>query len=490
MSVRFITSKFAPALAFAAAWMLLQTGLTRAQVVITNNNDGSFDAVDQDVYHAQAYPYSCAIASMEMELDEPMVTSTNAFVSNLIAQGDAFAQGYMYDMVHANLIGANVAPLNQVPTNVAYNAANAPQLNNVNDFYVTYAFPGTDMFATQFGLNVLNNPNVAGLGGNAQTAYAAYNLSSYNAANRTLAAAISQFQTPAVVDINPNPTAPLNQLAGQHAISAYGVTYVPLDANPSPVAGANYQINGFYVHDPWTGYALAHPGPNMPMGMGENTWVSTNTIQLANGNVVPAPFSWGRYFRAAAPCPSPYTTVMNTVGYKIEVEPQGPEGPDSGLENSLPPIVPLLSSDISAATAASDAGSDLTQDSDGLANMPGFENGSLDTADEMLLPDSADSLPGSDAIGDWLIPYDGSGGANDVTGVMLIDEATGTLDQATWFAPSDSLTLAQIDTMYTDEENGIVEDDNEVPEPATLALLAPAAIMLVRRPTKKSAIEM
>jgi hypothetical protein len=476
--VRVLSGRAVLACAVAAGAAVLLGGRgASGQVQIFNNGDGSFDAMDSNAYHAQAYPYSCAIASMEMELDSPMVKGGNAFVSNLIGQGDNFAQGYMYDMVHANLIGANVAPLNQVPTNVAYNAANAPQLNNANYFYQTYAYPGSDMFSTQFGLNVLNNPNVAGLGGNAQVAYNAYNTLSYNGANRTIAAAISQFQTPAVIGINPNPTAPLNQLAGQHAVSVYGVTYVPLDANPAPTAGANYQINGFWIHDPWTGYALAHPGNEL--GMGENTWVSTNTIRLSNGATVPAPYSWGRYFRLCAPSPSPYTTIMNGVGYKFEVEPQGPEALDDGSDNSLPSILPLLPADINQATAASDANSEMN--SLGLNNDAGFENGSFDSGNEMLLTDSADSLPASDAVGDWLIPYEGSGGTNDVTGVVLVDEATGTIDQATWFDPTSPLTLAQIDQMYNDQQIGNVPDDNEVPEPMSLAMLLPGAALLLRR---------
>ena len=70
---------------------------------------------------------------------------------------------------------------------------------------------------------------------------------------------------------------------------------------------------------------------------------------------------------------------------------------------------------------------------------------------------------------------------------------TGVIDQATWFDPTDpitSMTLSQIDELYTDQLNDIVENDNSVPlpEPASLLLIVPAAALLMgRRPRRANA---
>ena len=80
---RFVTS-----VVVSGSLLLIATPAAKAQVVITPGPGNSFDAQDQDQYHAQVVNNWCAIASMEMELDEPMVTGANAFVGNLIGQGD------------------------------------------------------------------------------------------------------------------------------------------------------------------------------------------------------------------------------------------------------------------------------------------------------------------------------------------------------------------------------------------------------------------
>ncbi len=78
--------------------------------------------------------------------------------------------------------------------------------------------------------------------------------------------------------------------------------------------------------------------------------------------------------------------------------------------------------------------------------------------------------------GDWLVPYDGAGGINDVTGAVLIDGDTGVIDMATWIGPDDGidhLTLAQLDEMFHDISTGLTPQDNPVPEPTTLAIGMP-----------------
>ncbi|HTW95568.1 MAG TPA: PEP-CTERM sorting domain-containing protein [Tepidisphaeraceae bacterium] len=513
---------WAGALAFG---VFLAVKPAEGQVFATQAPDGSNALVADDTYHPQAYAYSCMIASMEMELDEPQVVNNNPFVANLIATGNTYAQGYMYDMIHANLIGpANPAPLNLAPSNVAYNAANNPALNNPNYFYSTYAYPGSDINGAQFGLNVLNGnsalitPAPPGLGP-AGTAYVSYNLgnpllsyfTNWDYSSRTIAAAISTYGAPAVIGMNPNPFGIFNgQLSGQHAISVYGVSY---NGN-APAANAAYTITGFYVHDPWTGYVqnqvtagnytqLANgkvvnaQGQAVPLGLGENTWLrygmlpaiaGAPQVALPNGTIVsPGNFSWYNYFTPSAPSPSPYTTVFNGVGFKFEVEPQGPEVPDTGdngLYSSIPPVPALLGSQVTAAQADADAISDLSTTGD-LSDEPGFEGGSFDAADEMLLQNPDDPT----VEGDWLVPYDGSGGVNDVTGALLVDEDTGVIDQATWLDPNDpmtSMSLAEIDEMYTDQLDGIVEDDNELPEPTSVLLLTGVAGMALTRRRRRT----
>ncbi len=525
-------------LAISSAIALFATaGISQAQVVAIGAPDGSNGVVAQDVYHGQYYPYSCAIASMEMELDEPQVTTTNAFVNNLIAQGDQYTQAYMYDMVHANYINSginpnplgsplppvNSNPLNVVPTNVQYNNANAqPGLNNY--FYSTVFNPavasGTDMNAIQFGLNVLNanTPTSGTLNlGAAGTAYASYNFNngnyfqSWDYASRTMAACINTFKAPAVAGV----------LNGAHAISVYGVSYGGANA---PGFNAKYSITGFYIHDPWTGYVQQeitngaftvnankqvvytnNLTKKVPLGLGENTWyrygllpavagAPTQQVTLANGNVVNATLpnmSWYNIFTPSGPNPSFYTNGLNAVGFKVEVEPQGPEGPDDGNGGqfaSIPDLPALLPSQVTQAQADADAVNDLGGTGD-LSDEPGFENGSFDMTDEMLLQNPSDPT----LQGDWLVPYDGSGGADDVTGAVLVDEDTGVIDQATWTDPSDpetSMTLGELDEMYQDELTGNEPDDNEVPEPASLAILAATTGgLLLRRRRASSRIE-
>lgn len=491
--------KFARALALASSSVLFLTGLSPGQVLQL-----------PDVYHAQTTSYTCAVASMEMQLDTPVVTNNNIFVQTLLAQGDGAyapignapnngAQSYIYYMVHSPTAAALPA------YNTNFNNNNGEAILNQNAY--VYNNPainpvpgsGGDLNSLQFGTNVLDGSaaQVPGAPGIGQDGYASYNVTNPYYASRTIAAAMQQTGIPAVISINPNPFgyAFNGQLGGQHAISVYGVS-----TTASPVLNGAYTINGFFVHDPWTGYAQNVPGAAAAggMGIGMNTYLRygynspiPNAPQLAlpngGGNATVSPFTWFGYF---VPSSGQYAPTVNQlyqtgVGYKFEVEPQGPESLDTGgpggLDYSLPALTPLLGTDLNATGADSDALSDL--DADSLQNEPGFEGGHFDTnsADTMLMQD-----PNDPSIqGDWLVPYDGAGGVNDVTGAILIDEDTGVIDQATWFDPSDpiqSMTLSQIDQMYQDQVNDIVEDDNVVPEPASLGIILISSLGLgIRR---------
>ncbi len=81
--------------------------------------------------------------------------------------------------------------------------------------------------------------------------------------------------------------------------------------------------------------------------------------------------------------------------------------------------------------------------------------------------------------GDWLIPYDGNGGINDITAAMLIDAHSGVVDLATEF--DTPLTLTQLDQMFADQFNGNLPADNPLPEPASAFVFIGFAALIRRR---------
>ncbi len=130
------------------------------------------------------------------------------------------------------------------------------------------------------------------------------------------------------------------------------------------------------------------------------------------------------------------------------------------------------------------AGSDLSTSTQLSTDFNMMGSGSFDSnpGHEMLL-----QMPNSDGgDGDWLVPYDGGGGVNDIQGALLIDQDTGVIDEATWLTPGDNLpgyTLSQLDTMMQDEASGNLPNDNPVPlpEPGTIALLAAGGLIVAAR---------
>lgn len=124
----------------------------------------------------------------------------------------------------------------------------------------------------------------------------------------------------------------------------------------------------------------------------------------------------------------------------------------------------------------SDLAADPTLDTE-----PGLTGGHFDSSDETLL-----SMPGDPSgEGDWLVPYDGGGGVNDVTGAVMIDADTGVIDEATWLDPTADgiadISLTQLDQMFADESAGLNPNDNSVPEPASVSLIALAGGSLLMR---------
>jgi hypothetical protein len=449
-------------------------------------------------YHAQVTNYFCAAASVEMALDVPAVTGANGPVAGLIAAGDgptvpAGTPTPLAGINFVNGVGTVTAGSAQ-----AFIYGLNHGLNTVNGVgYFNVFSPvgsGTDSQGVDADLNLLDNPNLNGLAnpnfsfGSHQ--YAGYNMASQYFANRTIANALSQYSVPAVVAIN----------HGGHAISVYGV-----ETTGAIGPGLNYTINGVYVHDPWTGWAVqqqnagffnpALVNANGGLGLGYNTYLRygfdndpsngpfTTLPGGALAEVTVAP--WTRIFNVA---PGQITPNLSWTapGYKFEVEPQGPEIPDTGDpagDGGFPTAPANLSAALSnAADADADALSDLDKDAflKSALELPG---GTFDVSDGTFMQTSDETGP----EGDWIIPYDGTGGINDVTGAIMIDAETGVIDEATWIDPTDAsqvpYTLSQLDTMFQDIEAGDLPNDDPTvtPEPAAIAVMMPLAALLRRR---------
>lgn len=431
------------------------------------------------VYHAQETDHWCAAASIEMMMDCTAVRSGNAVLSAAglnLAVGDGATTAFM-------------SGLNPLPTIATGNVTSNFQAfiyglqhgtNTVNG--QTYFNPnvpfgsGADTPGMAASANLMDNPLVNGATGPAfgSHAYAAYNVSTAFQATRTIANTIAAYGVPAQVGI----------MSGAHSIIVDGVTSIG-----TPGYGQNYTITGVIVSDPWTGYAASQPAAKAAagMGIGYNTWLRYGydqvpggvPMQLPNGNIVNARIpGWLAYFNPSPGQAGAYPAFYSP-GYKFVVEPSGPEALDPGdslNDGSLPAPPTELASEISGTTALSDAISDLSANTT-LSGEVGFTGGSFDSS---LSDAELFTMPGDTAgqQGDWLIPYDGSGGANDITGGVLIDARTGVIDEATWLAPGDtesSWSLSELQGWADDESTGLEPNDNDVaatPEPGALALLA------------------
>jgi hypothetical protein len=446
-------------------------------------------------YHAQVTNHWCGSASLEMMLDVPAVRGNNAVVNSLLSatDGPTVAFGDPSPVINVNhqvTFGAQsfLYGLNH-GTNFAFNGPNSQS-------YFNPSWPvgaGTDTPGVVADANILDSTtSPQGLGFNTDN-YQGYsvastpnNVTGQALASRTIANALNDYNIPAVTAVE----------SGAHYITTYGVS-----TNGAPGNGNNYTINGFYIHDPWTGYAYSQAlvgnfaPANASWGLGWNTYlrygvdldpVNGKNITLPNGNVVKGRLApWFQIFNAS-PAQAGTAAPFSTPGVAFVVDPQGPESLDTGNLGSDDSILTLpdLSSEIGASTADSDAISDLAADPT-LDTEPGLTGGSFDASDELLMAQPGDTA----GEGDWLVPYDGSGGINDVTGAIMIDADTGVIDEATWLDPAtdgmSSIPLSDLDQMFTDQSDGIYPNDNEVPEPTTLSLLLLGGARLLTRRERK-----
>ena len=380
-------------------------------------------------------------------------------------------EGTMQMMLSATAV-RTANPGFAMPTQQAlYTTAQADQLA-VSGFTIKGTLPSGLAAAPQGAANMGALPTYAA--GDSWTQYINSNtLLGADQAERNIANAVAATEIPSGIVVH----------NGGHWDAVWGVL-----ATAAPVVNTPYLINGFAVADPWTGYAIANPSPGQPLGLGI-AYVSNVTVPylLPNGAVVAYnPFLstlFGPIVTVGGPWGGRYVSVADPLAI-------APPPPDSGTYNSIPdaPQVNLSSATaITAATAITDATTDVGNGSVNLSTEPGFvgtDKADTNTAD--ILQVAEPGISGA-TIKDFLVPFEdpnGTAGQN-FTGIAAINPYTGQIDTAQSITSSgQELTLSQIQALGSDLLTGNVPQDNViVPEPASLALMAIAGgvLLLVHR---------
>lgn len=444
--------------------------------------------VQGQVYHAQVTSYYCGSATVEMMLDSNAVRNNDPFLNYILNPANAPdpAPGSFVNVIPGQDATFGTIPFNGVnnvgqsihPTfaqrvvpgvnggnpvsavtygpqlaiyDIAHGAGTFTPIQGPNTGVpLSYFNPfqpwgsGSGINGQQVDLNYLDNPNV---GGEGIHAFAAYNLASLNAASRTIANAIGDYQVSAGGVF----------YGGAHAMA---VTGVRTDAVPG--AGKTYKINGFYIADPWHGYAIAKGLPAKQWGLGEHEYVTNKPEQGVNLT------RWQNIFTLSGSEPGEGAYAQG-LGYKFVVEPQGPELPDDGsFDSQLLPAPPLLV-DLDGPAALALAQSTLAADPE-LSAKYGLSGGAFDGSNMALLDPATEN--------DWLVPYERGG---VYTGAFLLSAHYGILEEASWDDAGDLATsLANLVQEYQGIEDGFHPDDNPVniPEASTLALAAIGSVLL------------
>jgi hypothetical protein len=437
------------------------------------------------VYHAQVTSYYCGSATVEMMLDNNPVRQNNPFVNYILNSPDPAPASFV------NVIPGQDATFGTIPFNAKNNANQSihptyapvviaglnggnpvsavtygPQLA-IYDFVhgagtftpiagpnagtaLSYFNPfqpwgaGSGINGQQFELNVYDNPNSGGEGSHAFTAY---NLATLNAASRTIANAIGDYGVPAGGVF----------YGGQHAMA---VTGVRTNIKPGQNVAA-YDIDGFYVDDPWHGYAIAKHLLAKDSGLKDRYVTNVPEVGIQHTR-------WQDIFTASAGEPGE-GAYASGAGYKFVVEPQGPELPDDGTFDSMPLPAPPLLADLNAAGALALAQTTLATDPD-LSTKYGLSGGAFDGSNMTLIDPATEN--------DWFIPYERGG---VYTGAFLLSAHYGILEEANWDDLGDLPTsLADLEQEYQGIEDGLHPDDNpvSVPEASTLALAAIGSVLL------------
>ncbi len=106
-----------------------------------------------------------------------------------------------------------------------------------------------------------------------------------------------------------------------------------VQSNVVPARNQPYNIQGFFVDDPWNGYAIARGMPANKRGLPEHSLISN----VPEGINVPS--RWTQIFTASGGEPGE-GAYASGLGYKFVVEPIGPELPDDGTFSSVPLAAP------------------------------------------------------------------------------------------------------------------------------------------------------
>ncbi len=416
-------------------------------------------------YHAQVTDHYCASASVQMMLDNTAVRTTNAYINTFLNAPDPFPiapdgpqhnQAIPPQPVYVGgqvTFAPQVAIYNLIHNHATFTPSQGPNTGvplTYNNPFSPWPTTGSGNNAQQWVLNVLDNSNVGGFGNHNWVAYNVPPTIPWGDwASRTIANALHDYGVAAEVTIG----------HGAHAIAVVGYT-----TNGTPGRNQAYDITGFYVNDPWTGYAKARNLPNNLEGLGVRAWVKygwsrSPVAPIVNvpgvGPVQARPNEWFRYFNPAPGFPGE-GAYMGGTGFKFVVEPQGPELLDDGnggLLDSVPPLAPLLPTPLDAAGALNAANDAVTTGD--LQGEYGLSGGSFDAANITLM-DPTDER-------DWLVPYERGG---EYTGAVLVDSYTGEIEQAMWVSPGDgvsSFTLDEIQTMYTDIYSDLLPGGNPQP---------------------------
>lgn len=443
----------------AAAMLLLCSGSLWAELVRIPHG-----------YHWQQTNFYCGTASIQMMLDTPAVRNNNPAV-------DAYFANNVYQPA------LRTWSQDQQIQNQIYQASR----DRRNQFYPVGYHPGTDPVVFSYTINaydgIANGPALPGgvaQGANTNNhAYGWYGFVPTNfaaeQASRTVAYALKNYDVPASVAVG----------RGAHWVVVDGVNTL---GNISTPANPNnqFQILGFRVSDPWTGYAfeqkrLKQANPNNPnikvptsFGMGVHAWYrygfnAAAQVTEENPDGYKRQGAWFNYFDPVRPGPYPFSGQFNIV---VEPEPTAPFDPDDEEYFSQPDPYAILSNPVTSVDAYSYAQSALAGDFSFLSSE--FAGGTWDTSNISLF-----SFPDDPSgIGDWMIPYVGPGGTDDVLGAIMIDSLSGTVNQAMWFGEVPSVSLDDLTGFY----NSLYALDiplSAIPEPASLLLVAVAAVVFV-----------
>jgi hypothetical protein len=314
------------------------------------------------VYHPQIAAHSCTVACMEMQLDCTEVRNNDPFANAML--GIANPDGNLFEpLPNPPLIfqppkgwvpNPNYVQMPPPAYNMAGNVTANVQtylywLSHGRATYPTQKAPkpnsncysnpkfglGTDIFAAQTILNLLDDAHIyiAYLFPNTgATATKPARLKDGDQASRTVANTIADYQIPAIIMIG----------AGAHAISVYGVK-----TDVAPGFNAKYDIEGFYVNDPFFGYHEHFPDTSPASTWKDHYYVRYGwDLPKTGGTLTVLPDGTTNRIRLAPWFQKFVPTKVNDVGvagdigkpgYKIEVEPEGPEQADGGLYVSAPP---------------------------------------------------------------------------------------------------------------------------------------------------------